>query len=503
MSVRVYNSLTRKKEPFEPSHPPQVNMYTCGVTVYDECHIGHARSLYIFDVMRRYLTYRGYQITLVRNITDIDDKIINRAKELKISWSELTEKCVKSYYQDLDYLRISKADYEPRATENIPEMIKHIEGLIAKGYAYTTETGGYFRVRDFKDYGKLSGQGIDAMRSGARKEPDETKEDALDFALWKKSKPDEPFWESPWGKGRPGWHIECSVMSAKYLETETLDIHACGRDLIFPHHENEIAQSEALSGKPFARYWLHHGLLTINNQKMAKSLGNFITIKDFSEGEMPYILKLFFLSAHYQSNLDYNEKALHAALEHAETMDVFFRRLKYCKQKDGIADAQDAEEFKGRFIQAMDDDFNTPVVLSILLEMVSAGNKYIDQDKSKEALSISRLLIELFEVLNLQEMQIFSQKKITTEEIVDLLDTLQQEYEGEFKKYSMGLIFLKNRADEIGNQERLLENFRGLRGRARKKMDFLLSDKISVDLHEKAGIILEDTKEGTRWRVKI
>ncbi|OGW60346.1 MAG: cysteine--tRNA ligase, partial [Nitrospirae bacterium RIFCSPLOW2_12_42_9] len=258
-------------------------MYTCGVTVYDECHIGHARSLYIFDVMRRYLTYRGYQITLVRNITDIDDKIINRAKELKISWSELTEKCVKSYYQDLDSLRISKADYEPRATENIPEMIKHIEGLIAKGYAYTTETGVYFRVRDFKDYGKLSGQGIDAMRSGARKEPDETKEDALDFALWKKSKPDEPFWESPWGKGRPGWHIECSVMSAKYLKTETLDIHAGGRDLIFPHHENEIAQSEALSGKPFARYWLHHGLLTINNQKMAKSLGNFITIKDFIE----------------------------------------------------------------------------------------------------------------------------------------------------------------------------------------------------------------------------
>ena len=484
-------------------------MYTCGVTVYDACHLGHARSLYIFDLFRRYLAYRGYKVNFVRNITDIDDKIIKRAQELKTNWQSLAEKYIKSYKNDLKELEIREADSEPRATENIPEMLKHIEGLIAKGYAYITDSGVYFSVRKFNDYGKLSGQGINQMLSGARIEPDETKEDFLDFALWKISKPsaeglpDEPSWLSPFGRGRPGWHIECSVMAHKFLKNETLDIHAGGRDLIFPHHENEIAQSEALSGKPFAKYWLHHGLLTINGHKMAKSSGNFITIKDFSEGEMPYILKLFFLSAHYQSNLDYNEKALHAALEHAETMDVFFRRLKYCKQKDGIADAQDAEEFKGRFIQAMDDDFNTPVVLSILLEMVSAGNKYIDQDKSKEALSISRLLIELFEVLNLQEMQIFSQKKITTEEIVDLLDTLQQEYEGEFKKYSMGLIFLKNRADEIGNQERLLENFRGLRGRARKKMDFLLSDKIRVDLHEKAGIILEDTKEGTRWRVKI
>ncbi|MBU3958765.1 MAG: cysteine--tRNA ligase, partial [Candidatus Omnitrophica bacterium] len=302
MPISIYNSLTRKKEPFQPLNPPQVNMYTCGVTVYDDCHIGHARSLYIFDVIRRYLKYRDYKVNFVRNITDIDDKIIKRANELEIEWSELVQRYIASYKRDLGLLGIregilDKDKEEPRATGNIPEMVAYIKDLVDKGYAYVTDSGVYFSVRKFKDYGKLSGQGIDQMLSGARIEPNEDKQDPLDFALWKKSKPGEPSWPSMWGDGRPGWHIECSVMSQKFLKTDTLDIHAGGRDLIFPHHENEIAQSEALTGKPFAKYWIHHGLLTINGQKMAKSLGNFVTIKDFiAKYKIADFLKMFFLT---------------------------------------------------------------------------------------------------------------------------------------------------------------------------------------------------------------
>lgn len=472
MSVRVYNSLTRKKEIFEPIEPPRVKMYTCGVTVYDECHIGHARSLYIFELMRRYLSYRGFEVQLIRNITDIDDKIINRAKELKINWSELTEKCVKSYYQDLDSLKISKADYEPRATENIPEMIKHIEGLIAKGYAYTTETGVYFRVRDFKDYGKLSGQGIDEMHSGARKEPDETKEDALDFALWKKSKPDEPFWESPWGKGRPGWHIECSVMSAKYLKTETLDIHAGGRDLIFPHHENEIAQSEALSGKPFARYWLHHGLLTINSQKMAKSLGNFITIKDFIEKHHNAdFLKLFFLSAHYAHPMDYTDKKIEEAKTALERFHILLRKARLIVRDScapGIRPPIETVDFiqkhRQRFVEALDDDFNTPVALSCLFDLVNETNKFIDSEKHNPR--YTEVIYQACEDTLLE----------LGNKIFGLFDDLSWEPLNDEEK---GLL-----------EERL---------KARQNKDFKASDSFREELR-KRGIIVEDTKDGQSYR---
>ncbi|UCC94524.1 MAG: cysteine--tRNA ligase, partial [Candidatus Omnitrophota bacterium] len=279
--LRIYNTLTKQKQEFKPQEPSRINMYVCGVTVYDDCHIGHARSLYIFEVIRRYLKQKSFDVRFIRNITDIDDKIINRANELAVDWKELVKTYIDKYYKDLERLEIPSADEEPRATENISEMIKHIEGLIERGYAYVTKSGVYFNVRKFNSYGKLSGQSVDEMRSGGRIAPDETKQDPLDFALWKISKEGEPYWESPWGRGRPGWHIECSVMSQRHLKTETLDIHGGGRDLIFPHHENEIAQSEALSGRPFVKYWMHHGLLTINGQKMAKSLGNFVTIGDF------------------------------------------------------------------------------------------------------------------------------------------------------------------------------------------------------------------------------
>jgi cysteinyl-tRNA synthetase len=464
MSIFIYNSLSHKKEEFIPLNPPKVNFYSCGVTVYDDCHIGHARSLYIFEVIRRYLEYRGFKVRFVRNITDIDDKIINRANELKRDWKELVKKYIDSYYEDITALNIPKADSEPRATENIDEMVKHIQMLIDRNFAYVTETGVYFSVRKFKDYGKLSGQSIEQMLSGVRKETDETKADPLDFALWKKSKPGEPSWPGgPYGEGRPGWHIECSVMSSKYLKTDTLDIHAGGRDLIFPHHENEIAQSEALRGKTFAKYWLHHGLLTINGQKMAKSLGNFVTIKDFmNKYKDADILKLFFLSAHYSQPIDYNDKKIEEARESLERINIFLLKVRdgkfygqNCVQRNII----EIEEIKKDFIRAMDDDFNTPRALASIFNLVKLANKNINDFVFIK--NTEWLLEELSAVLgiSLMKMSIIS----FTEEI-------------------KGLIAKR----EI----------------ARKEKNFKLADDIRKELEEK-GIILEDTKEGTTWRMRI
>ena len=310
MAVELYNTLTKRKEALAPLNGKVVRMYSCGVTVYDKCHIGHARSLYVFDVIRRYLKYRGYDLHFVRNITDVDDKIINKAKDLGVDSKEVAEKNIEDYYQDLKRLGIDKADVEPKATDNIELMIEMIRGLIEKGSAYEVDGDVYFSVREFKGYGKLSGQSIDQMQEAVRIDKDEKKKDPLDFALWKKSKEGEPSWASPWGEGRPGWHIECSCMSLTHLNCETLDIHAGGRDLVFPHHENEIAQAESFTGKPFAKSWIHHGLLTINKQKMAKSLGNFITIEDAVEKYGANELKMFFLSSHYRSPIDFSKEAM-------------------------------------------------------------------------------------------------------------------------------------------------------------------------------------------------
>ncbi|MEI8348585.1 MAG: cysteine--tRNA ligase [Candidatus Omnitrophota bacterium] len=373
--LRITNTLTKRKEDFIPQNPLQVSMYTCGVTVYDDCHIGHARSLYTFDVIRRYLKYRGFDVTFVRNITDIDDKIINRANELEINWHELVGKYIERYYEDLKILGIEKADYEPRATENIEDMIRYIAVLVEKGYAY--ESGGdvYFNVRKFPGYGKLSGQNIEEMETGTRISPTEFKKDPLDFALWKASKEGEPFWGSPWGNGRPGWHIECSVMSRKFLKTDTLDIHAGGRDLVFPHHENELAQAESFSGKTFAKYWIHHGLLTINGQKMAKSLGNFVTIRNFIDTyKNADLLKLFFLSAHYSHPIDYSEEKIGEAKKQKNSFDSFFQ-MRYIVPKDSptmeivVEDKRKIDAILEKVIQAMDNDFNTPQVLSCLFEL--------------------------------------------------------------------------------------------------------------------------------------
>jgi cysteinyl-tRNA synthetase len=472
MPIFIYNSLTRKKEEFIPLNPPQVNIYTCGVTVYDESHIGHARSLYIFDVIRRYLEYRGFKVNFVRNITDIDDKIINRAQELKIDWQELIKKYIDRYYEDLGILSIRKGDSEPRATENIPDMIKHIQGLIKKGYAYESGGNVYFNVRKFPEYGRLSGQSIDSMYQGTRIETAEDKLDPLDFALWKKSKENEPAWDSPWGKGRPGWHIECSVMSQKFLKKDTLDIHAGGRDLIFPHHENEIAQAEALTGKPFAKYWLHHGLLTINGQKMAKSLVNFVTIKDFIERYKDVnILKLFFLSAHYAHPIDYNEEKIEEVKRAYERIDILMRKL---DRTFGVRDLSKVitagtefiKLFKDKFIEYMDDDFNMPKALSILFDMVNGCNKLLNSDdelknfKLRYAMEVMKEIFEIF-----------------------------------------GLTFIHKGLKEISDIEVI--NAIALRERLRKEKKYVEADKIRNTLEEK-GIILEDINDGkTTWRRKL
>lgn len=399
MPIYVYNSLTRKKEEFVPLKPPNVNIYTCGVTVYDESHIGHARSLYVFEVIRRYLEYRGFKVKFVRNITDIDDKIINRARELKINWKELIEKYIDRYYQDLETLGIRKGDYEPRATENIKDMIDYITSLIDKGYAYVTSSGVYFSVRKFNDYGKLSGQNIDQMRSGTRIEPDEDKAEPLDFALWKISKTDEPFWDTHWGAGRPGWHIECSVMAQKFLKTETLDIHAGGRDLIFPHHENEIAQAEALTDRPFAKYWIHHGLLTINGQKMAKSLGNFISIENFmARYHDADILKLLFLSTHYSHPLDYNEEKINEATKQKKSFNEFFDRVNNWRKVRSVPKDLDKVKIDNlclKFEQSMDDDFNTPGALGYLFELIDLASGFVSCDK-EEAFNYAKSKLEAF-----------------------------------------------------------------------------------------------------------
>jgi len=473
MPIFIYNSLTRSKEEFIPLEPSKVNIYTCGVTVYDNCHIGHARSLYIFDLIRRYLKYKGFDVRFVRNITDIDDKIINRANELKVDWQELVKKYIGRYYEDIAALGIEKADAEPCATEpgNIAEMIKHIEALINKGYAYITDSGVYFSVRCFSGYGKLSGQGIDQMLSGVRIESDEKKQDPLDFALWKRSKPDEPYWGSPWGRGRPGWHIECSVMSMKYLEVQTLDIHAGGRDLIFPHHENEIAQVEALTGKPFAKYWIHHGLLTINTRKMAKSLGNFITIQKFIDKyHEADLLKLFFLSAHYSQVLDYSDEKIVETNNALQRFKVLFKKAQGIidnPPKPGIGLSAERPDFiekhRNKFLEAMDDDFNTARALSHLFDLVNDTNKFIDAEERKpNYVSVIKAAQEAVFELGKKIFGLFSNlsaKPLTAEETE----------------------LIKKRED------------------ARVNKDFAVSDELREALR-KRGIIVEDTKDGQTWR---
>jgi len=466
MTIQIYNSLSKKKEELRPIDGKTIRMYSCGVTVYDKCHIGHARSLYIFDVIRRYLKFRGHDVHFVRNITDIDDKIIARANELKKTSDEVSTQNIQWYYEDMERLGVEKADLEPRATENIPDMIKHIEGLIAEGVAYEAEGDVYFRVRKFPEYGKLSGQSIEKMLEGVRIEKGDKKEDPLDFALWKKSKENEPFWPSPWGNGRPGWHIECSCMSMKHLHTETLDIHAGGRDLIFPHHENEIAQSEALTKKQFAKYWIHHGLLTINGQKMAKSLGNFITVEDAVKKYPVDDIKIFFLSSHYASAIDFSEEKMTEAHKMNERFDILFWKAshmmeKYPSAKMTVVDF--VERHKQEFIDALDDDFNTPKALAAMFNLVTETYKFIEEGAGhKDYGDIVFTAVETVERLGREVLGLFLREPD-----------------------------LKLSAED----EKLIED----RKQARKGKDFKKSDELR-DILKTRGIVVEDTKDGQVWR---
>lgn len=491
MSLRIFNTITGKKEEFLPLREKQVGMYACGVTVYDLCHIGHARSAIVFDVIYRYLRYRGYEVTFVRNFTDIDDKIIKRANEEGVDYRAIAEKYIEAFHIDMGGLNLEKPSFEPKATEHIAGMIDLISTLIEKGFAYQRNGDVYFSVRKFKDYGKLSRRNLEEMQAGARVEVDEKKEDPLDFALWKSSKLGEPFWQSPWGEGRPGWHIECSVMSQKYLG-ETFDIHGGGKDLIFPHHENEIAQSEAATGKPFARYWVHNGFVNINKEKMSKSLGNILTIKEMLKAWHPEVLRLFFLSHHYRSPVDYSEDSL---LEAKTGLDRFYATLNTIRErlKEPIPSSQKKtesqsieplrniiESFQIRFEEAMDDDFNTAQALGYFYDQQTALNGLIGLSKGKPSEEIGSLLRQGYDQFKRMGW------------VLGLFQEDPNLYVDRQKKEGL---------KKLGLQEEDILKLIEERNRARKEKDWKKADEIRQGLLS-SGIILEDTPSGTLWKIK-
>ena len=405
--MQIYNTMTRKKEELIPLVPGQISMYACGPTVYNYFHIGNARPFIVFDTMRRYLEYRGYQVRFVQNFTDIDDKMIRRANEEGTTVKELGERFIKEYYHDADALGVRRASANPRATEHIGEIIALVRSLIEKGNAYATPEGDvYFSVRSFPGYGKLSGQNIDDLENGARVDPDEAKRDPLDFALWKAEKPGEPSWDSPWGKGRPGWHIECSAMSMAILG-ETFDIHGGGQDLIFPHHENEIAQSEASTGHPFARYWMHNGYINVDNQKMSKSLNNFFTVRDIAKEFDLEAVRMFMLAVQYRNPVNFSREMILQAQSALERLRTAQERLNEAQiapgetEQDAIFTEQLAD-FKARFNEAMDDDLNTADALGVLFEFARAANTFVSEPRGKAAIEAGQSLYsELTGVLGL------------------------------------------------------------------------------------------------------
>jgi len=491
MTLRIYNTLTGKKEDFLPLRGKQVGMYACGVTVYDLCHIGHARSAIVFDTIYRYLRYRGYDVTFVRNFTDIDDKIIKRANEEGVDYRAVAEKYIEEFDIDMGGLGLEKPSFEPKATDHISGMIDLISILIEKGFAYRRDGDVFFSVERFKEYGQLSGRNLEEMQAGARVEIDEKKENPLDFALWKSSKPGEPFWKSPWGEGRPGWHIECSVMSQKYLG-ETLDIHGGGKDLIFPHHENEIAQSEAATGKPFARYWIHNGFVNINKEKMSKSLGNILTIKEILKVWHPEVLRLFFLSNHYRSPVDYSEDSL---LDAKTGLDRFyttlkaiqeeFKKLTVSSQKKVDSNAMDhsrkvIETFQVRFEEAMDDDFNTAQALGYFYDLQTALNSLLDLSRGQPTDQIRSLFNQGYEQFSKMGW------------IFGLFREEPEAYMDRQKKEGLKILGLSE--EEI---LKLVEE----RNVARKNKDWKKADEIRNDLLS-SGIVLEDTPSKTLWKIK-
>ena len=466
--MKIYNTQSKKKEEFVPLEPGKVRMYVCGPTVYNLIHIGNARPMIVFDTVRRYMEYKGYQVNFVSNFTDVDDKIIAKAQEEGVSASEISQRYIEECKKDMAAMNVRPATVHPLATQEIGGMIDMIASLIEKGYAYNVDGTVYFRTRKFKEYGKLSHKNLEDLRSGNRSllvTGEDQKEDPLDFVLWKPKKEGEPYWESPWSQGRPGWHIECSEMAKKYLGEE-IDIHAGGEDLIFPHHENEIAQSECCNGKPFAHYWMHNGYLNIDNKKMSKSLGNFFTVRDISEKYDLQVLRFFMLSAHYRSPLNFSAELMEAAGSGLERIRNAVSNLQYLSENASGEDLTEEEQqelsalgvYREKFEEAMDDDFNTADAVSAVFELVKYANSHVTASNSKAwILRVKEEILGLCDILG-----IIAEKK---EELLD---------------------------EEI---EKLIQE----RQEARKAKNFARADEIRAQLLEK-GITLLDTREGVKWK---
>lgn len=489
--LKIYNTLTGRKEEFKPLTPGQVKMYVCGVTVYDECHLGHARSALVFETIRRYLVHSGLAVTFVKNFTDVDDKIINRANELKIPWQAVTARYIDAYYRDMDRLGIQPATVEPKATEHMAEIVALVQVLIRKGVAYQVNGDVYFQVEKYDAYGRLSKRKLDDMQAGARVEVDERKRHPMDFALWKGAKTGEPAWDSPWGKGRPGWHIECSAMSMKHLG-ETFDIHGGGADLIFPHHENEIAQSCAATGKEFARYWLHNGFVQINQEKMSKSLGNFFTIREifekwgYREAVTGEALKYFLLSSHYRSPLNFSDQAL---LEAKRTLDDFYSLFLILdespsKKSRKISDddprrkaakelPKAVEEFERDFRARMDDDFNTPDAIAMFHKLLTLVNIQLDIGFTEDCIRAREAMRSIGKVMGLFQFPV--------------------------KEWQFQDRTIKLEADQLLTDSEI-ERMIAERIEAKKRRDFARADEIRQALAAQ-GVTLEDRPDGTtRWK---
>ncbi|UXH42845.1 cysteine--tRNA ligase [Rossellomorea vietnamensis] len=463
MTIRLYNTLTRQKEEFKPLEEGKVKMYVCGPTVYNYIHIGNARPAIVFDTVRRYLEYRGYDVQFVSNFTDVDDKLIRAAKELGEDVPTIAKRFIDAYFEDTGALGCRKADVHPTVTDNIDTIVDFISALVEKGYAYESQGDVYYRTRKFDGYGKLSHQPIDELKAGARIDVGDKKEDALDFVLWKAAKEGEISWESPWGEGRPGWHIECSAMAKRYLG-DTIDIHAGGQDLTFPHHENEIAQSEALTGKAFANYWMHNGYINIDNEKMSKSLGNFVLVHDIIKEQDPQVLRFFMLSVHYRHPINYNLELLQNAETSLDRIKTAYENLKHRKESSTNLTDNNQEwldkirELKAQFITDMDDDFNTANAISILFELSRQANYYL------------------------------MEKNTSTE----VIDGFLNQFEDFFSVLGLTL-------QEAGILDEEVEEMIEKRIQARKDRNFQLADEIRDTLKD-MDIILEDTPQGTRWK---
>jgi len=481
--LRISNTLTRKKEPLTLQKPGEVSLYVCGATVYDDCHVGHARSAIIFDVIRNYLEYKGLRVRFVKNYTDVDDKIIARAEKEGRSWRAVADEFIAAYNRDMARLGVRPPTVAPKATEHIPEMIQVIEGLIAKGMAYAVGGDVYFEVDAFAPYGKLSHRNLEDLMAGARVEVDERKKNPLDFALWKNSKPGEPAWESPWGMGRPGWHIECSAMGMKHLG-QTLDLHGGGEDLVFPHHENEVAQSEAFTGKNFATCWVHHSFVTIDQEKMSKSLGNFFTVDEifkkssqFPEPVVSEVLRFYLLSTHYRSPIDFSNESLKVAKSGLDNFYVLFQKMdELAGDADVGAAAQDEtlEKYRQDFKSAMDDDFNTARAIGVLQELRAVANRFLKQGDAQKVLSVGQLLREMGRVLGFFR--------------VDSKDW-------RYQSWALALERPHGGTDEASIQSLIVA-----REAARRDKNWKKSDEIRDQL-AKAGVIIEDRPDGTT-RVK-